>query len=229
MFKLLPDDQYCKTCQYPLRPGPWGPCEMCYERAKADAKTLQTWKEMMGGEKAWVEYTKDRYVLTAFNSHAFAGASTWDHRKGSLLLMGPKGTGKSHLAAIVKRPLVMSGTLVRTVFMQEELDAARQDLKRKDQAKDRISSMISVPVLSIEDLGVEKASEWVVNEWYYKIVDGRYRARKHGLIITMNQTLDELEYYWMRFDPHGRVVSRLKEMCRGHIYDFRGEKDWRSE
>lgn len=234
--KLLPDEAYCKSCGYPKRPCPGGPCEFCWERSKADAATLARWKEMIGGEKAWSDYTPDRYVRTQYNAEAFAAAQvgTWNKRRddgkgGGFLLSGPRGTGKSHLASIIKRPLIMGGTIVRTVFMQEELDAARHDIKKKDQSRDRVSSLVNAPVLSIEDLGVEKPSEWVVNEWYYKIVDGRYKARRTGLIVTMNQSLEDLEFYWRHFDPHGRVVSRLREMCKGNIFSLNGEKDWRAE
>ena len=60
--------------------------------------------------------------------------------------------------------------------------------------------------LVIDDLGVEKPSEWVV-EQLYRIVDERYRMRQQ-LVVTTNCSGRELR------DRLGdRVVSRLVEMC----------------
>lgn len=224
-FKMPPmAAEYCPTCQYPLRSRP---CEECSRRAQEDARTREEWKVLLGGEKAWTEYTRDRYVQTEYNKQAYAAAIAFNWRKGNFLLHGPRGTGKTHLATIMKRPWVMAGVKVKTVFMQDELRAAKGDFKKKHESEDRILPMVNAPVLSLEDIGVEKPSDWVVNEWYYPIIDGRYRAGRNGLIITMNQTLEELENRWAPFDPYGRIISRMKEMCKGNIYSLFGERDWR--
>lgn len=223
----LPDGAYCKVCQYPKQAD--GSCWECEQRGKADRATLEDWKVQIGGPRAWTKYTKERYVETAFNSAAMKAALKFDWKRGNFLLTGPAGTGKSHLAAMMKRPWIMAGTRVSTVFMQDELSAARADIKKNDQAKGRVAALVAAKVLSIEDLGVEKPSSWVVNEWYYPIINGRYLADKPGMIITMNQSLEELEYQWSLFDPHKRVVSRIREMFKGNIYSLQGEKDWRAE
>lgn len=220
------DGEYCPTCEYPL----WEkPCPECKRRADEDQATRDEWKRLIGGERAWSQYTKEKYIETQFNSAAYKAGLAFNWRKGNFLLHGPRGTGKSHLVAIMKRPLIMSGIKVMTIFMQDELRQAKENFKSKHQLEDRIKSMAMAPVLGIEDMGVEKPSAWVVNEWYYAIIDARYREAKPGLIITMNQSLAELEAQWSPFDPYGRVVSRLKEMCRGNIHSLHGERDWREE
>lgn len=226
-FKIpLPPEDYCPTCEYPLRTRP---CEECARRAKADADTRDEWIKTMGGERFWTLYTEQRYAKTQFNAKAFAAAKAFNWRKGDFLLHGPAGTGKSHLVAIMKRPWVMAGVKVMTVFMQDELRQAKENFKAKHLVEDRIKSMVNASILSIEDMGVEKPSAWVVNEWYYPIIDGRYRVNRKGLIVTMNQSLTELEGLWSPFDPYNRIVSRLKEMFKGNIYSLHGEKDWRQE
>lgn len=217
------EGEYCPGCQLPLKERP---CWTCQDRAEKDALLLKRWKEQLGGEKAWREYTEERFVKTTYNNAAFVAAQSFSPRI-NLLFHGPAGTGKSHLRAIACRPWVMRDIGVKTVFMQEELSQARAQMRIKDEVASRIAAMVKAPVLSIEDLGVEKPSEWVVNEWYYPILDGRYRAARRGLIITMNHTFSQLEEFWARFDPHGRCVSRMKELFKTGTFSLIGERDWR--
>jgi DNA replication protein DnaC len=218
------EGEYCPGCQLPLKSRP---CWTCQDRAEKDAALLKRWKEQLGGEKAWQEYTEQRFVRTQYNHAAFLAAVDFSPRT-NLLFHGPAGTGKSHLRAIACRRWVMRDVGVKTVFMQEELGQARAQMRVKDEVASRIAAMVKAPVLSIEDLGVEKPSEWVVNEWYYPILDGRYRAARKGLVVTMNHTFAQLEEYWARFDPHGRCVSRMKEIFRGGTHSLAGERDWRT-
>ncbi len=217
---------YCPDCGYPLIP----PCQVCARTKKANEDMHSEWRAMVGGDRAWYEYTKEKHVETQFNAAARRAALKFKPLSGNIIFTGPKGTGKSHLAAIIKRQHVLTGGKCLTIFMQEELRGAKADFKKTHVVDDRILPMVNAQVLSLEDVGVEKPSAWVVNEWYYPIIDGRYRAARKGLILTINMTLDELEAFWAPFEPpsgRGRIVSRLHEMCKGNVFSLAGERDWR--
>src|SRR3990167_2567545 len=175
---------WCPNCQYPLTEGE--DCFECKRRKREDEKIIAGWIEKIGGLKAWNEYTTTAFVDTNYNHTAFIGAKEFNYRKSSILFHGPKGTGKSHLAAIAKRPSIIAGVDVLTVSMPDVLSHIRAEIKNGRVLDEWIERMISAAVLSIEDMATEKPSDWVI-EQYYRIIDGRYRQAKAGLIITMNQ------------------------------------------
>lgn len=215
--------QFCDKCQYPI-PSDCSGCLECVRRKKDDDKQRERWVERIGGMKAWNEYTLARFEESGYNYKALAAIKTFNWKKESILLCGPRGTGKSHLAAIAKRPLIMQGLDVITVSMPEVLGRVRTNIKDGKVLNGEIARMATVKVLSIEDMGVEKPSEFVV-EFYYRVIDGRYKEAKNGMLITMNQSIEDLESAWRPFDQYGRVTSRLMEMCK--IESLRGELDHR--
>jgi DNA replication protein DnaC len=223
--------EYCAVCDYPLlTDGGKTSCLECENRRGADRAQVSRWIERMGGRKAWNKYTRARFVRTAYNYQGLAAAEVYSPRQ-SVIFWGPRGTGKSHLSAIAKRPLVVAGVDVVTYNMPDltgHVDSFKENFKDAKVLQQEVTRMISAAVLSLEDVGAEAPSKKVM-ELYWRIVDGRYRDDKSGLVITMNQSLEDLELYWRKYDAPGRVVSRLRELCGPRIFSLAGEKDWRAE
>ena len=98
-------------------------------------------------------------------------------------------------------------------------DAACQQLNReyqKNKNKNEIKShhyIISFdprdPLLVIDDFGMERGTEYAL-EQIYNIIDSRYRSRK-PLIVTTNLTLTELKN--PQDTAHARIYDRLLELC----------------
>lgn len=219
---------YCQVCDYPVKEEP---CGYCAQQKVNDKEKLNGWIEAMGGRRPWEDYTQAAWVRTPYNQAGLDAARSFDPRKQNLFFHGPRGTGKSHAAAIAKRPLITGGFSVRTVSMPAVADTILAGIKSGTYSgltKEWLDILVKTPVLNVEDLGVEKASEHMLT-FLYKFIDGRYLAKRNGLIITCNYSLADLENRWAVMDAHGRVVSRLKEMCRGNIVSFAGNKDWRAE
>jgi DNA replication protein DnaC len=221
--KGMENKDYCKLCTYPLRFD--GGCTYCEDERKRDTEQVKSWSTMIGGQRAWRTYTDSNFVRTAYNTSAYNAAKSFDPRRQSLLFHGPSGTGKSHLASIAKRQLILRGERVLTVSMPDVIDEMIANIKSNRFGNEWIGRLISAPILSIEDVGAgEKISEFIV-KLYFRVIDGRYVAGRQGLIVTTNYSLEELKSKWHRFDEPGRVVSRLKEMCI--ILSLVGERDWR--
>jgi DNA replication protein DnaC len=225
---LLPDEEYCKACQYPLRPAPGG-CLYCWQQKQQDKDRVLAWTEAIGGVRAWEDFTSFNFTVQPYNEQGFKLARGFKPGSTNLFFYGPRGAGKSHCAAIAKRPLVTSGMRVKTVSMPLVMDDIRSGIKGgqfSGLAKQWLEVFVNTPVLSVEDMAVEKPSDFV-SEFYYKFVEGRYSAKRNGLIITSNYSLDELETRWAGVDPQGRVVSRLKQMCQ--VASFKGSPDYRQQ
>ncbi len=226
-----PDDSYCKVCEYPLDITAPGGCRFCYEQGLRQKEKLNQQIEMMGGRKAWEDYTLANYRVLPYNEDILRAIQRFDRRTQNLFLFGPKGTGKSHAAAIVKRPLILAGAKVLTVSMPQVMDEVLAGIKGGAFATltvQWLKTLTMAPVLNLEDIAVEKPSDHAIG-FYYKFINQRYLDKRAGMIVTSNYSLPALEERWGAADPQGRVVSRLKEMCRNSIHSFVGLPDFREE
>ena len=122
-------------------------------------------------------------------------------KKPSLYLYGNTGSGKTYFSTAIYRHLVESGCpwviFVRSHDLDDELLTAIEE----KQEKTRMMKYFEVPVLFIDDLGVERPSDRVIRQ-YYSIIDRRVGD---GLktIITSNVPREDL--------PLGdRIISRLE-------------------
>ncbi|MGE5590977.1 MAG: ATP-binding protein [Bacillota bacterium] len=129
-----------------------------------------------------------------------------------LLVRGPKGAGKTHLAAAVALSLLQSGFRVAFWNVPLVLDEIRSSFGARSDKEERASEIMErarrADLLILDDIGTEKPSEWVV-ERLYLVVEMRYQDLK-PLIVTTNASMKELEE---ALSP--KTVSRLVEMCRG--------------
>ena len=92
--------------------------------------------------------------------------------------------------------------------------------------KDRneyISRLCSFPLLILDDFGMERGTEYGL-EQVYNVIDSRYRSGK-PLIVTTNLTLEELQN--PEDTAHKRIYDRVTEMCTPVCFsgvNFRREK-----
>jgi DNA replication protein DnaC len=77
----------------------------------------------------------------------------------------------------------------------------------KQQDSTLFEDMKKVELLVIDDIGVEKVSDWLA-EQIYLVVNHRYENRL-PMIVTSNQSLEDLAR-----THRPQICSRLQEMCR---------------
>jgi DNA replication protein DnaC len=147
----------------------------------------------------------------------------------SLYLVGEKGVGKTHLACAIANfiiqnmePVAIKGILgtfkmptwemplfVNVVKLLLDLRST-QNKNSEITEKSVIEKYIRVPVLILDDIGVEVTSPWV-QQTFYTLINERYNEDLIT-IITGNLSLDE------QSDKNGdRIVSRIAEMCEVKI------------
>ena len=101
-----------------------------------------------------------------------------------LLFWGDVGTGKSFLAACIANGLLDQGVSVMMTNFTRILNKL-SDLQAKERCQ-YIAAFGKVDLLIIDDLGVERNSEFAL-EQVYAVIDERYKANL-PLIITTNLT-----------------------------------------
>lgn len=135
---------------------------------------------------------------------------TWEERKRNndgLLLWGDVGCGKTFYAACIANALIEEGVSVLMTNFAKILNSLSG--MYGDDKNAFISSMMSYSLLIIDDLGIERNTEYAL-EQVYNIVDERYKANL-PLIVTTNLSLNTLK------NPpdtaHQRIYDRVLSMC----------------
>jgi len=149
--------------------------------------------------------------------------------RNGIMFIGNMGTGKTHISAAIANNLISRG--IKVICMSERglLGKIRQSYSERNVSeKEILDTYLKVPLLVIDDLGKEKATDWTLST-LYAIVDGRYEAVM-PIVITTNYDPESLI---SRLTPAGSdtttaecILDRLKQMCHTSVND--GES-WRSK
>lgn len=137
-----------------------------------------------------------------------------------LLLMGPVGTGKSFFAGCIANALLEQGERVMMTNFSRILNEITSYQADKNQI---IQNLVDYPLLIIDDLGIERNSEFAL-EQVYNVIDSRY-CKMLPLIVTTNLGLNEMKSTDLD-TAHQRIYSRILEMC---VPIYCGGEDKRKE
>lgn len=123
---------------------------------------------------------------------------------------GNVGAGKTHTATALANEL-MEKKLVEVLFLNMPETATRVKNTFNTEVKTPDSKLFrrmkEADLLVLDDLGVEKYSDWLSDQ-VYQIVDHRWRNHM-PMIITSNQSLNDLGRF---YKP--QVASRLYGCCK---------------
>ena len=124
---------------------------------------------------------------------ALAGSSDWTRQARNVLLFGPSGVGKTHLAAAIGHGLTMQSVRVRyfaTTALVQQLQLARTQLRLEDA----LHKLDNYATLILDDFGYVKKTEQET-QVLFELIAHRYETG--SLIITSNQPFAE----WDRIFP----------------------------
>jgi len=137
---------------------------------------------------------------------------------GNIFVSGPVGVGKTHLACAVVNALVQQKRKAKfrtTVGLLKQIKETFGP-KSGNTEENVIWQLNSAPLLVLDDIGVERPTDWV-KEIIYHIIGSRYNSFL-PILATSNYSLGELSE---KLDD--RIASRLSE---GRIIKLEG-KDYR--
>jgi DNA replication protein DnaC len=132
-------------------------------------------------------------MLSKAHVMALASGDTWLGNGANLLLFGPPGSGKSHVAAALGRALIENGYRVlfmRTTDMVQRLQAERQAL----QLAAAISKLDRFDLLILDDLSYVSKDQ-AETSVLFELIAARYERR--SLMITANQPFGD----WSKVFP----------------------------
>lgn len=111
--------------------------------------------------------------------------------EGWLVLMGPYGSGKTHLAAAVANYQHSQGSPVMFVVVPDLLDHLRSTFNPSSPVSydRRFDDIRTAPLLVLDDLGTQAMTPWV-REKLYQIFNHRYNAALPTVITTADAEKD---------------------------------------
>lgn len=123
-----------------------------------------------------------------------------------LMIYGPVGTGKSYYAACIANRLIDNEI---PCFMTNTLRITNELQGKFEGKQEYIDSLNKYPLLIIDDLGIERNTEYM-NEIVYNIIDSRYKS---GLpfIVTTNLTAEQIKK--PQEVAYTRIYDRVLERC----------------
>lgn len=143
---------------------------------------------------------------------AMAAGDNWLAKGANVLMFGPPGGGKSHLAAAIGLALIENGWRVlfaRTTDLVQKLQVARREL----QLEAAIAKLDKFDLLILDDLAYitkDQAETSVL----FELISARYERR--SILITANQPFGE----WNRVFPDPAMTLAAVDRLVHHATIF---------
>ena len=207
-------------------------CQIEEERQRKEQQAQRERMERIKRRRAHGLRDKSLYVYTFDHDNgsnpvmekACAYVRNWKEalrNNVGLLLFGDVGTGKSFFAGCIANALLDQDVPVLMTSFPTILNQLIGIYP--EERMEFINSLNDYDLLIIDDLGVERSTEFAM-EQMFEVIDRRYRCGK-PMIITTNLTLEQLK------NPpdlaHARIYERILERCAPILFsgeNFRKQK-----
>ena len=143
---------------------------------------------------------------------ALAAGDSWLDKGANLLMYGPPGGGKSHLAAALGRTLVEKGWRVlytRTTDLVQKLQTARREL----QLEAALAKLDKYHLLILDDLAYVTKDQ-AETSVLFELISARYERR--SMLITANQPFGE----WGKIFPDPAMTLAAVDRLVHHATIF---------
>jgi len=151
-------------------------------------------------------------VVSKAQVMALAAGDAWLNRGANLILFGPPGTGKSHLAAALSFALVENGWRVlfaRTTDLVQRLQIARRELTLEAA----IAKLDKYHLLILDDLAYVTKDQ-AETSVLFELIGARYERR--SLLVTANQPFGE----WGKIFPDQAMTLAVIDRLVHHATIF---------
>ena len=151
-------------------------------------------------------------VVSKAQIMALAAGDAWLDKGANLILFGPPGTGKSHLAAALSFALVENGWRVlfaRTTDLVQRLQIARRELTLEAA----IARLDKYHLLILDDLAYVTKDQ-AETSVLFELIGARYERR--SLLVTANQPFGE----WGKIFPDQAMTLAVVDRLVHHATIF---------
>jgi DNA replication protein DnaC len=153
--------------------------------------------------------------------HAHKLANEYPAVERGLLLMGPAGVGKTHLAVSIIKDLIekgFAGLFFEFGSLLKEIQDSYNPISKTSELK-VLAPVYQADVLVLDELGATVPTDWV-RDTMYQIINKRYNDNKLTIFTTNYFDSPRSEKMQVLEDRIGtRLRSRLYEMCTNVTID----------
>ncbi len=148
----------------------------------------------LGGEGPFERYTFEKFDPALNGTHRVLQACLdFDPTRANLFILGPQGTGKTHLSAAIARRVLDQGGRAR-VFRGKELAAelkGRRSYATDHDEIDAITMLAGLDVIVCDDIEDGPDRDGYLASFKI-LLERRRNVKRFGFIITSNKTIAEL-------------------------------------
>ena len=161
---------------------------------------------------------------------ALAEDTGWVKKAENIIIFGPSGVGKTHIAAAIADSLITQGVrslFISTTTLVQQLQLARSAYKLPEA----INKLSRIPLLVLDDIGYAKKDEAETNV-LFELIAERYETG--SIIITANQPFSEWNNVFPdnmmavaaidRLVHHSTIVNIKEESYRKNQAEKKGGK-----
>lgn len=185
---------------------------------------------------------EDSESRTMFAEACRAAAEYAENTAGWLVLVGPNGSGKTHLAAAIANHCIKSEQVVFFMHVPDLLDHLRATYAPSSELtySDLYMQVVEAPLLILDGLGAHSSTPWA-EEKLQQVINHRFNAELPTIVTTASD-LAELDPYirsrlqtagssrvihtgsYHRPKVHnlGRVPSEMQRSMTFETFDVRG-------
>src|SRR5687768_2879720 len=168
----------------------------------------------------FLTYQNEELLRAVASAKRFA--DTFPVAQKGLMLIGPPGIGKTHIAVSVLRHVVQRtgarGLYYDTRALLKDIRSTYNPVTHTAEM-DVIRPVMEAELLVLDDLGAERLTDWV-EETMSSIVNTRYNERRLTIFTSNYEDIpDEGEMNSLLVRVGFRLHSRLNEMCEFLEYD----------
>lgn len=125
--------------------------------------------------------------INAAQMQSLAHDTQWVHKAHNLIIFGPSGAGKTHLASAIAYQMIHKD--IRCLFTSTmALVQSLQQAKQAYKLNEAIAKLARIPLLILDDIGYVRKDEAETSVLFELIAD---RYENNSLIITANQSFSE--------------------------------------
>lgn len=145
-----------------------------------------------------------------------------DEPSGWLVLVGPYGCGKTHLAVSVARARIGVGDTVLVQTVPDLLDHLRDAYGPGSQNySEKFEEMKRVDLLVLDDYGAQNDTPWAT-EKLFQLLNSRYNGQR-ATVVTSNDLENSDPRLYSRM--HDRKLVRMVDMDEALDYRMHGEDE----